>query len=140
MSNPTHKVVLQLNDTSTMLAYIRLSMDDPAPRLGTRAARRALMRATIQARRGENRYTLEIEDISTTGARMKSSRALPDGTVVWLRLPGLEPIQAEVMWSHGFKFGCRFLQPLHASVFHNLLRQYAPRSTVFAPTQLSQGS
>lgn len=111
-------------------------MDDLEPRLGTRAARRASMRATIQARRGENRYLLEIEDISTTGARMKSSRSLPDGAVIWLRLPSLEPIQAEVIWSHGFKFGCRFLQPLHVSVFENLLRQCAPRST--APRQLSQ--
>jgi hypothetical protein len=98
------------------------------------------MRVTVQARRGEERYILEIEDISTAGARMKSSRSLPAGAVIWLRLPGLEPIQAEVVWSHSFTFGCRFFQPLHASVFENLLRQCAPRPTAFPPMRLDQAS
>jgi hypothetical protein len=95
-------------------------MGDANFRLGTRAARRVEVKAPIQARWGENRYIVEIEDLYTSGARMRTSRSLPKGAVIWLRLPGLEALQAEVMWTHSFTFGCRFIQPLHESVFANL--------------------
>lgn len=102
-------------------------MEENQPRLGSRAARRVAMRATIQARQGDTRYIVEIEDISATGARLRCARSVPVGTVLWVRLPGIEPLRAEIAWAHSFTLGCRFLAPLHSAVFENIVRSYAPR-------------
>ena len=55
-------------------------------------------------------------DLSTDGFRATPHLQLEKGTDVWLRLPGLEPYQAKVMWSKGNFIGCAFDRPLHPAV------------------------
>jgi len=48
---------------------------------------------------------------------------LPEGSDVWLRLPGLEPCHAVVAWSKGNFVGCRFERPLHPAVLDMIVRK-----------------
>lgn len=66
--------------------------------------------------RGAAGVTVRIIDLSTDGFRVVTHLDLPVGTDVWLRLPGLEPCHARVVWSGENALGCAFGRPLHPAV------------------------
>ena len=62
-------------------------------------------------------------DLSIHGFRACTHLELAQGTDVWLRLPGLEPYQATVVWSKGQYIGCAFERPLHPAVLEMIVRK-----------------
>ncbi len=80
--------------------------------------------AGLRPRGGSNRV-VRLVDLSTHGFRVSSNVALPTGTDVWLRLPGLEPCQARVIWTEAGQIGCAFFRALHPAVFDLLARRNA---------------
>lgn len=103
------------------------------PRLGSRAADRVRLEVMIDARTGQNRLRAEIVDCSATGLRLRTLNPLRVGQTYWVRLPGLEAHEIEVVRVDGFHSGCRFKVPLDPRVFKTMLwstRPHDPPSTV----------
>ncbi len=73
--------------------------------------------------RGGTGVGIQIMDLSTDGFRASTHLQLERGTDVWLRLPGLEPYQAKVMWTKGNFVGCAFDRPLHPAVLEMIVKK-----------------
>lgn len=73
--------------------------------------------------RGASGVSVHVRDLSTDGFRVATHLQLENGTDVWLRLPGLEPIHAKVKWSEGHQVGCAFERALHPAVLEMLVRK-----------------
>ena len=73
--------------------------------------------------RGGTGVTIQIVDLSTDGFRASTHLQMEKGTDVWLRLPGLEPFHAKVMWSKGAFIGCAFERPLHPAVLEMIVKK-----------------
>lgn len=73
--------------------------------------------------RGGTGVAIQILDLSTDGFRATTHLQLEKGSDVWLRLPGLEPYHAKVMWSKGAFIGCAFERPLHPAVLDMVVRK-----------------
>ena len=78
---------------------------------GRRVDRRA-MDATVQFRSGTRRANVMVRDISQFGARVVGVFLVHKGDRMWLKLAGLEAIEARVAWVTDFEFGCEFLRPI----------------------------
>ncbi|HWT11925.1 MAG TPA: PilZ domain-containing protein [Allosphingosinicella sp.] len=92
---------------------------------GQRKGRRA-ERVTVELgaglrQRGASGVSVQIMDLSTDGFRVATHLDLYPGTDVWLRLPGLEPCHARVMWARGHSVGCAFVRPLHPAVLDMII-------------------
>lgn len=66
-------------------------------------------------------FQLPALDLSTGGCRVELVEAADPGERVVVRLPGLEPLGADVVWVRGIHAGLRFHRPLHPAVFDQLL-------------------
>ena len=85
-------------------------------RRGRRADRLPVELGAGLRQRGASGVSVQIMDLSTDGFRVATHLQLSDGADVWLRLPGLEPCHARVVWSEGHLIGCAFERPLHPAV------------------------
>lgn len=88
---------------------------------GRRADRRTLA-ATVQFRVGTRRANVQIRDISRFGARIGGVFLVHSDDHFYLKLPGLESIEARVAWVEEFEFGCEFVRPLNEVVFETVIR------------------
>ena len=79
------------------------------------------MRAVVHARSGQRRQEAEARDLSPTGVRLQTLNPLRAGSVMWLKIGNLEPLEITVVWSEGFSAGCRFTQAIHPAVYRALL-------------------
>ena len=97
------------------------------PAASTRASRKservALEIGAGLRQRGGTGVGIQIMDLSTDGFRASTHLQLEKGSDVWLRLPGLEPYQAKVMWAKGNFIGCAFERPLHPAVLDMIVRK-----------------
>jgi len=84
------------------------------------------MDATLR-RRSASGVSVDILDLSTSGFRVASHLGLVKGDDVWLRLPGLEPSHAQVVWTSGYMMGCRFVRPLHPAVLEMVVAKAKTR-------------
>ena len=73
--------------------------------------------------RGASGVSVRVLDLSPHGFRAATHLELCDGTDVWLRLPGLEPLHAKVAWTEGHFIGCAFERPLHPAVVEMIVRK-----------------
>ena len=81
----------------------------------TKADRRADRRSfetIVQFRSGTKRANVTLRDISTLGARVRGVFLVHKDDRMWLKLPGLEAVEARVAWVTDFEFGCEFLRPI----------------------------
>ena len=65
---------------------------------------------------------VRLEDISEQGFRIAW---LPNGSPdkpLWIRIPGLQVLRANICWHEGRAVGCKFDAPLHIAVFENIVR------------------
>jgi hypothetical protein len=79
---------------------------------GGRRTDRRQFDATVQFGSGTKRAAVKLRDISCIGARVAGVFLVREGDRLFLTLPGLAPIEAQVAWTTQFEFGCQFLQPL----------------------------
>lgn len=92
-----------------------------------RRAERVPLRADILFRRsGDARYAVDLVDLSPDGCRIDLPEVLTIGERVWIALPGLEPIQAEVRWVKEWTAGIQFLRPLYPAVFDHIRSRIPP--------------
>jgi PilZ domain len=84
---------------------------------------RVQIRAELLVSRGP-RFTVSVNDLSRTGFRMETGNYIPENTIVYLSMPGMQSLQARVAWHDRVYYGCAFSQPLHESIFEHISKQY----------------
>ena len=62
----------------------------------------------------------KVVDVSIHGARLQTYSALKRGSTIWLTIPGVGPVAADIMWSDEFLAGCQFHRPLDPAVIEEL--------------------
>lgn len=72
-------------------------------------------------RGGLDRTLCKVTDLSTHGARIHSYSALTQGSMIWLTLPLLGQVAANVMWANDFEAGCQFHEPLDDHTYAQLV-------------------
>lgn len=100
----------------TQLPEMDLSSDELR-----RALRKAVKVRAHLRDRGQTRFEIDVVDLSQSGFRAETSFTLWPGTVVWLTLPGLAPLEAVVAWRDKAAYGCAFAKPLHPAVFDHII-------------------
>lgn len=99
-------------------AYFFAAQEDrSAPR--TRISIPATLR--ISGARG---FQSMIHDLSLSGFCAAAVSRLHPGTVCWLTLPGLEALQARIVWWDNSLAGCAFEQMLSPIVYESLLERW----------------
>lgn len=92
---------------------------EPAPQ---RKAERVPLSAEVQLRSGTRRAVVKVNNLSATGARIAVAQLLRTDDQIYLKLPGLEAIEARVVWVNSFEAGCEFVRPLHPATFEAVVR------------------
>lgn len=74
---------------------------------------------------GGHAYQTVVQNLSLSGFSATTvNRAYP-GTICWLTLPGLESLQAEVIWWQDRLCGCAFANLLSPIVHDNVVERYS---------------
>jgi PilZ domain len=71
-------------------------------------------------RGGMGRTLCKVVDLSIHGARLQTYSCLKRGTTIWLTLPDIGPVAADVMWSDDYLAGCQFQHALDRDAFETL--------------------
>ena len=99
---------------------------EPAVEGSRRRAPRAPV--SLDAQIGMTGRTLcKVVDISRHGARLQTYSALKRGSTIWLMLPTVGLVAADVKWSDDFAAGCQFHKPLDVKSYVRLLGDSHPR-------------
>jgi hypothetical protein len=78
-----------------------------------KAPRRIVNLAAALRDEGAVTSAARVSDISTGGCRIEAENPLPEGTQIWLKVPGLETKRSRIVWADGRICGCEFEIPLH---------------------------
>ncbi len=80
--------------------------------------------ATLRAS-GARAFQSVVHDLSISGFSAASINRMHEGRLCWLTLPGLESLQAQVVWWDNCIVGCAFTELLSPIVHHNILQRYS---------------
>lgn len=97
--------------------------DRSAPR--TRIAIPASFRAS-----GGRSFQTVVHDLSLSGFSAMAISRLSPGTICWLTLPGLESMEAEVVWWNSSLAGCAFHQLLNPIIHDHIIARWQNSSVV----------
>ena len=81
---------------------------------------------------GSKRIQTVVHDLSISGFSAAAINRMHIGQLCWLTLPGLESLQAEVVWWDNSIAGCAFAELLSPIVHDNILARYTSGG-VFRP-------
>ena len=98
--------------------HIAAQEDRCAPR--TKLTIPASLRAS-----GGRAFQSVVHDLSISGFSAASINRMHEGQVCWLTLPGLESLQAQVVWWDNCIVGCAFNELLSPIVHDNILQRYS---------------
>ena len=73
---------------------------------------------------GMRAFQTVVNDLSLSGFSATAVTRMHIGSVCWLSLPGLESLQAEVIWWENGQCGCGFSNLLSPIVHDNILTRY----------------
>ena len=88
---------------------------------GRRAERRVVNLAARLRDPGASVAEIEVLNLSTDGFMAHAEASLEVGASVWLKLPGLEPQNSQVVWVEDGKAGFQFASPLHPATLELLV-------------------
>ena len=102
-----------------------LNPADWAERANNRETPRKPVHITAELRLAiGQKFKVSVLDLSQTGFRVETGNHMELGTRVYLAIPELNSLPANITWSDGTAYGCAFLNPLHKSVFEHIAREY----------------
>lgn len=82
-----------------------------------------LIPSTMRASGGRSFQTV-VHDLSLSGFSAAAISRMHNGQFCWLTLPGLESLQAEVVWWEGRVVGCAFQHLLSPIVLEDILGRH----------------
>jgi hypothetical protein len=74
-------------------------------------------------------FDISVVDLSRAGFAADAVTGMQRGARCWLALPGLAPLQAEIVWNNGSRVGCAFTNLLNQSVLDAILDRFVPKSS-----------
>jgi len=77
---------------------------------------------------GGRAFQSVVHDLSISGFSAAAINRMHEGQVCWLTLPGLESLQAQVVWWENCIVGCAFTELLNPIVHDNIIQRYAQMS------------
>ena len=77
-------------------------------------------------RRKQTHYVIGMHDLTTHGCRISSPERLDSGERVWVQLPSLQSLCANVKWTNSWQSGVEFERPLHPAVFNMMAARLVP--------------
>ena len=80
--------------------------------------------ATLRAS-GGRAFQTNVQDLSISGFSASSINRMHEGQMCWLTLPGLESLQAQVVWWENCIVGCAFEELLSPIVHDNIWQRYS---------------
>lgn len=95
----------------------------PWPRKGARE--RVLTDVSLR-RPGRNAYQVTAFDVSPEGCKVEFVDRPAIDEHVWIRFPGLEPVEGRICWVQPPHAGISFVNDIHAAVFDLLLPKLKP--------------
>lgn len=73
---------------------------------------------------GARGFQTVVHDLSLSGFSAAAVNRMQPGALCWLTLPGLEALQAEVVWWNNSLVGCAFSQLLSPIILDNVLARW----------------
>ncbi len=70
------------------------------------------------------RFKVSVLDLSQTGFRIETGNHIELGSRVYLAIPELQSLPAQIAWSGIPFYGCAFLNPLYSAVFEHVAQKY----------------
>lgn len=96
-----------------------------------RSAPRTKLVIPAQFRQSGGRpFQTTVNDLSLSGFSAVAVSQIHPGTICWLTLPGLESLQAEVIWWEDQMIGCAFANLLSPIVHDNILARFRGDGTL----------
>jgi len=90
------------------------------------AAKRAQLSLLCEVRQGSGPWKLaRVSDLSETGFKLGWLPEYRLDRPLRIRIPGLEPLVAQICWHKGRQIGCAFASPLHVAVFEHIVAHAA---------------
>lgn len=81
---------------------------------------------------GSRGFQTVVQDLSLSGFSAMAINRLHPGTLCWLTMPGMESMEAQVIWWNNSLVGCAFHQLLNPIIHDNLLERFRG-SGIFRP-------
>lgn len=82
---------------------------------------------------GGRAFQTIVHDLSISGFSAAAINRMHEGQVCWLTLPGLESLQAQVVWWENCQVGCAFTELLSPIVHDNILGRYSGETANRSP-------
>lgn len=73
---------------------------------------------------GGRAFKTIVNDLSISGFSASAINRMHPGQMCWMTLPGLESLQAEVVWWDNSQVGCAFAELLSPIVHDNIVSRY----------------
>ena len=73
---------------------------------------------------GVTGFGVIVTNLSLSGFACEAITGMPAGARCWLALPGLAPLQSEVIWNNGTTVGCAFANLLNRSILDSILSRF----------------
>lgn len=73
---------------------------------------------------GGRAFQTMVNDLSISGFSASAINRMHPGQMCWMTLPGLESLQAEVVWWDNSQVGCAFAELLSPIVHDNIVSRY----------------
>lgn len=90
-----------------------------------RRSQRVALTAEIELRRTRTtRHSVTVRDLSCHGCCINLIDRVSLDEIIWIKLPGIESLEAYVCWTKGFVAGVEFTKPLHPAVFDLVRNQH----------------
>jgi hypothetical protein len=116
LTYPTEQTAAAL---SNILSYDQAALEDrSAPRMKIRIP--ASMRPS-----GFRGFSVVVKDLSLSGFSAEALTGMKPGTRLWISLPGLTPLEAEIAWNDGTMVGCAFSNLLNLAVLESIMARFA---------------
>jgi len=73
---------------------------------------------------GSTGFQVTVRDLSLSGFAAEAFTGQHNGTRIWLTIPGMSPLEAEIVRNDGTNIGCAFHNLLNRAVLDNLVARY----------------
>ncbi len=69
-------------------------------------------------------FSVIVQNLSLSGFAAEACTGMKSGTRIWLTMPGMGPLQAEIAWNDGTVIGCAFTNLLNPAVLDSILKRF----------------
>lgn len=77
----------------------------------------------VLRRPGQHNYLVTVHNLSRHGCKLEFVERPSLDEWVWVKIPGLEALEARVCWVDGFVIGVEFRNEIHPAVFDLIMQR-----------------